>query len=215
MATRTIATFTAGLVGNLDGTAQFAMADKNGATRRYTLAQVRPVINDATARVADLLFTDATYDIGKSGATRPRDGFFSRNLTVGARVYAASHFQSAAGNGVVALLADTTPQTVGNDGILNLNSILPFVTRLRGLLVISVDNGPTAPFILGQDNATIDAANAILIAESVPNGVGFTANAPGTAGKHNVYYSAANDRFELQNKSGGTRDYTLNWHGNG
>ena len=30
----------------------------------------------------DLKFTDATYDIGKSGATRPRDGFFSRNLTV-------------------------------------------------------------------------------------------------------------------------------------
>jgi hypothetical protein len=28
----------------------------------------------------DLLFTDATYDIGKSGTTRPRDGFFSRSL---------------------------------------------------------------------------------------------------------------------------------------
>lgn len=33
--------------------------------------------------VGDLKFTDATYDIGKSGATRPRDGFFSRNVTVG------------------------------------------------------------------------------------------------------------------------------------
>jgi len=32
---------------------------------------------------SDLLFTDATYDIGKSGATRPRDGFFSRNMAVG------------------------------------------------------------------------------------------------------------------------------------
>jgi hypothetical protein len=32
---------------------------------------------------ADLLFTDATYDIGKSGATRPRDIFLSRNLTIG------------------------------------------------------------------------------------------------------------------------------------
>ena len=31
----------------------------------------------------DLKFTDATYDIGKTGATRPRDGFFSRNLSVG------------------------------------------------------------------------------------------------------------------------------------
>lgn len=31
----------------------------------------------------DLLFTDATYDIGKSGATRPRDLFLSRNAVVG------------------------------------------------------------------------------------------------------------------------------------
>jgi len=35
------------------------------------------------AITSDLLFTDALYDIGKSGATRPRDGFFSRNVTVG------------------------------------------------------------------------------------------------------------------------------------
>lgn len=33
--------------------------------------------------VGDLKFTDATYDIGKSGATRPRDGFFSRNVVIG------------------------------------------------------------------------------------------------------------------------------------
>lgn len=31
---------------------------------------------------ADMLFTDATYDIGKSGATRPRDFFLSRNATI-------------------------------------------------------------------------------------------------------------------------------------
>ncbi len=31
----------------------------------------------------DLLFTDGTYDIGKSGASRPRDGFFSRNGVIG------------------------------------------------------------------------------------------------------------------------------------
>jgi hypothetical protein len=32
---------------------------------------------------SDLKFTDATYDIGKSGATRPRDLFLSRNATIG------------------------------------------------------------------------------------------------------------------------------------
>src|ERR1700680_216609 len=38
----------------------------------------------------DLKFTDALYDIGKSGATRPRDIFASRNLTVGSAIAAAS-----------------------------------------------------------------------------------------------------------------------------
>lgn len=33
--------------------------------------------------VSNLIFTDATYDIGASGATRPRDLFLSRNATVG------------------------------------------------------------------------------------------------------------------------------------
>ena len=32
--------------------------------------------------VGDLKFTDNTYDIGKSGATRPRDGFFARNVAI-------------------------------------------------------------------------------------------------------------------------------------
>ena len=38
---------------------------------------------DWSTIATDLLFTDATYDIGKTGATRPRDGFFSRNVTIG------------------------------------------------------------------------------------------------------------------------------------
>lgn len=40
-----------------------------------------------TSLAHDLLFTDATYDIGKTGATRPRDGFFSRNMTIGGTAY--------------------------------------------------------------------------------------------------------------------------------
>ena len=49
------------------------------------------VIGDAAAdtltinatTTSDLLFTDGTYDIGKTGATRPRDVFASRNAEVG------------------------------------------------------------------------------------------------------------------------------------
>jgi len=37
--------------------------------------------------INDLLFTpDGTYDIGKTGATRPRDGFFTRDLTIGGKL---------------------------------------------------------------------------------------------------------------------------------
>lgn len=38
----------------------------------------------------NMLFTDATYDIGASGATRPRNGEFSGTLVVGSSVTAAS-----------------------------------------------------------------------------------------------------------------------------
>jgi hypothetical protein len=37
----------------------------------------------AATITSNLLFTDATYDIGATGANRPRDLFLSRNLTVG------------------------------------------------------------------------------------------------------------------------------------
>lgn len=36
-----------------------------------------------SANSGNLLFTDATYDIGQSGATRPRDLFLSRNAVIG------------------------------------------------------------------------------------------------------------------------------------
>lgn len=54
----------------------------SGATRNtnLTLAQFN---STAITFSRDLLFPDASYDIGKSGATRPRDGFFSRNVTIG------------------------------------------------------------------------------------------------------------------------------------
>lgn len=41
--------------------------------------------------VGDLLFTDNLYDIGKSAATRPRDGFFSRNFVIGGTLNVTGH----------------------------------------------------------------------------------------------------------------------------
>lgn len=49
-----------------------------------------PVNKAGDTMTGDLLFTDNLYDIGKSGATRPRDGFFSRNLYAGGFIEASA-----------------------------------------------------------------------------------------------------------------------------
>jgi hypothetical protein len=81
----------------LDGISSWTVGDHamfDGTTWKkvegtLTLAEVLAALGYTPMNVAgdtmtgDLKFTDATYDIGKSGATRPRDGFFSRNLVVG------------------------------------------------------------------------------------------------------------------------------------
>jgi hypothetical protein len=56
------------------------------ATKFNTYAvqtDVAKTITVAHTFAADILFTDALYDIGKTGATRPRDLFLSRNLVIG------------------------------------------------------------------------------------------------------------------------------------
>lgn len=81
-------TFAAGTSGT-----DFAIAS-SGTTHTFSIpdagASARGLVTTGTQTIAgtktlvgDLLFTDATYDLGKSGATRPRDAFFSRNVTVG------------------------------------------------------------------------------------------------------------------------------------
>lgn len=48
------------------------------------------------ANSGNLIFTDATYDIGASGATRPRDLFLSRDITVGRNAILADDVKVAA-----------------------------------------------------------------------------------------------------------------------
>jgi Chaperone of endosialidase len=75
----------AGDLTNAAGGAEIAV---NTATKRiYTKdsgGNVVEVGTNPSALTTNLLFSpDATYDIGASGASRPRDMFLSRNLTVG------------------------------------------------------------------------------------------------------------------------------------
>lgn len=62
----------------------------------------------------DLKFTDATYDIGKAGATRPRDGFFSRHVTVGGDLTVG---------GQVSLV---TSSALATNGVIGYNSVHGF-----------------------------------------------------------------------------------------
>lgn len=59
------------VVPNLD-------ADKLDGLEATAFFRLGPTVN-----AGNLLFTDATYDIGASGATRPRDLFLSRNAVIG------------------------------------------------------------------------------------------------------------------------------------
>lgn len=78
-----------------------------GQSVRYEQAFV---INVAAG--GNLLFTDATYDIGASGATRPRDFFLSRNATIGGTlgVTGATTLASVTG-GVIASQSEVNAAT--------------------------------------------------------------------------------------------------------
>lgn len=52
----------------------------------FSLLATRAVDKTGDTMTGNLLFTDATYDIGASGATRPRDLFLSRNAVVGGTI---------------------------------------------------------------------------------------------------------------------------------
>jgi hypothetical protein len=82
----------------------------NGTVAAYDL-------NNITTILHDLTFTDATYDIGKSGATRPRDGFFSRNFAIGGTLGVTGHVTlegvtSTGATGTNLLVFGTSPTIV-------------------------------------------------------------------------------------------------------
>lgn len=58
----------------ISGGGSSIVVDANGVT-------ITPVSGQDVTMVGNLIFTDATYDIGASGATRPRDLFLSNDVT--------------------------------------------------------------------------------------------------------------------------------------
>ena len=125
-----------------------------------TAAVVATIPNPITQ---DLLFTDATYDIGKSGASRPRDLFQSRNATIG---------------GTLAVTGATTlSSTLGVTGATTLSSTLEVTgaTTLTG--------GLNTPLVVAQGGSGVatHTAYGVIVGGTTATGATQTIT-PGTSG---------------------------------
>jgi hypothetical protein len=78
-------------------------------TSTLLLAATTAVTSTIPTTIAqDLLFVDATYDIGKTGASRPRDLFLSRNATVGGTLAVTGVTTVAAGSAAAPSVVSVT-----------------------------------------------------------------------------------------------------------
>ena len=128
----------------------------------------------------DLLFTDATYDIGKSGASRPRDLFQSRNATIGGTlgVTGATTLSSTLGvTGATSLSSATVSSTLGVTGAATLSSTLAVTgaTTLTG--------GLNTPLVVAQGGSGVatHTAYGVIVGGTTATGATQTIT-PGTSG---------------------------------
>ena len=118
----------------------------------------------------DLLFTDDTYDIGKSGATRPRDGFFSRNTVVGGTMGVTGIATLTAQPILSSLTASQTVFTDGSKGLVSnaitgtgnvVMSASPTLTGTIGAAALTLST-PLAVPQGGTGVATLTSGNVLV-----------------------------------------------------
>jgi hypothetical protein len=120
-----------------------------------------PTINGATVTgtltwsptiTGHLLFTDATYDVGASGATRPRDFYFSRNGVIGGTLNVTGNVTlSGTGNSVGTITTGTWNGTVITGSYLAIRSYL------TGLTLSTAGSSATMTIAAGY---AVDSTNA-------------------------------------------------------
>jgi hypothetical protein len=170
--------------GAIDGTAIGATSASTGAFTSLTASGATTLngavaLGDASGDLitvpgtvnSNLLFTDATYDIGASGATRPRDMFLSRNLTVGGTLTLAGGVNL---NGNVTV-GDSSADTLTINSTITSNLIFTDNTYDIGA------SGATRPrnlFLAG--NATIGGAQTLTGALTVDSTTDSTSTTTGS-----------------------------------
>src|SRR3990167_4959415 len=82
-----------------------------GTTSGHSVRYEQVLLLAGGTMTGNLLFTDATYDIGASGATRPRDLFLSRNAVFGGTI-SVSSVACTGVTGTGQLVFATTPTLV-------------------------------------------------------------------------------------------------------
>lgn len=136
----------------------------------------------ASPRDSNLLFVDATYDIGASGATRPRDVYLSRNLVIGGTT-------THTGNLVSDLLFTDATYDIGKSGATRPRDL--FTSRdvtvgrtltvtggqdkthaLTGLIQLNGSSAAAAQGLTIDTTSMANASNAIFV--NMPSG--FTGN---------------------------------------
>lgn len=170
-----------------------------------------PVNRAGDTMLGDLKFTDATYDIGKAGATRPRDLFYSRTgqggtlalggATIGSHALAVTGTMSLSGTLTAAAATFSSTATIANNVALrwgDAGAVARDVIVLNsgGGLSITNNNGGTGgpiQFITGATEIfRVDGTNGLYIAsgQKLTLGNAYAAGATSPTGSLTLYDSA-------------------------
>lgn len=162
---------------------------------------------------SDLLFTDATYDIGKSGATRPRDGHFSRNMAVGGTlgVTGATTLSSTLGvTGLITASGGLSGALTGNvTGNVTGNLTGDVTGNISGNVTGGTISGTTGTFTGALSAQTLTANNGTLYLDDNGSHNGLI-NVPASLFLNiDSDNGATNEKFQIAKDRSGTSGGTV------